>query len=66
MVLHRIRQTAGDDAFFALLRGWAREHRHGTADTGDFTAYVEKSAPGKDFEGIWADWLYGEGKPERP
>ncbi|MFF1278767.1 M1 family metallopeptidase [Streptomyces marokkonensis] len=66
MVLHKIRRTVGDDAFAALLRGWAAEHRHGTADTGQFTAYVEKSAPGKDFGAIWADWLYGEGRPGRP
>ncbi|MFC8424538.1 M1 family metallopeptidase [Streptomyces sp. NPDC057236] len=66
MVLHKIRQTVGDDSFSALLRGWAREHRHGNADTGDFTAYVEKSVPDEDFTGIWEDWLYGEGRPERP
>ncbi|WP_371101066.1 M1 family metallopeptidase [Streptomyces sp. PU_AKi4] len=66
MVLHKIRQAVGDDSFSALLRGWAREHRHGNADTGDFTAYVEKSAPDEDFTGIWEDWLYGEGRPERP
>ncbi len=65
MVLHRIRRTVGDDAFFDLLRGWARTHRHGTADTADFTAYVEKSAPDKDFGRIWEDWLYGEGRPAR-
>ncbi|MFF9203798.1 M1 family metallopeptidase [Streptomyces sp. NPDC014986] len=66
MVLHRIRQTVGDGAFRALLRGWAREHRHGNAGTGDFTAYVERSAPDEDFGALWADWLYGEGRPQRP
>ncbi|MEZ3177155.1 M1 family metallopeptidase [Streptomyces pimonensis] len=66
MVLHKVRQTVGDDAFPALLRGWAQQHRHGNADTGDFTSYVEESAPDKDFAGIWEDWLYGAGRPERP
>ncbi|MFI8855884.1 M1 family metallopeptidase [Streptomyces prasinus] len=66
MVLHRIRRTVGDDAFRALLRGWAAEHRHGNADTADFTAYVERSAPDEDFDAVWSDWLYGEGKPARP
>ncbi|MFJ8543097.1 M1 family metallopeptidase [Streptomyces sp. NPDC093586] len=66
MVLHRIRQTVGDDAFRALLRDWAAAHRHGNADTGDFTAFVEKSAPDEDFTEIWDDWLYGDGKPKRP
>ncbi|WNF63267.1 M1 family metallopeptidase [Streptomyces violaceus] len=66
MVLHKIRQAVGDERFFAILRGWATEHRHGNADTAEFTAYVEEQAPGEDFDGIWEDWLYGEGKPERP
>ncbi|WP_436847890.1 M1 family metallopeptidase [Streptomyces coeruleorubidus] len=65
MVLHKIRQVVGDEAFGDILRGWAAAHRHGNADTADFTAYVEEQAPGKDFDGIWEDWLYGEGKPER-
>ncbi|GAB2753391.1 M1 family metallopeptidase [Streptomyces bullii] len=66
MVLHKIRQTVGDAVFRAIVRGWADAHRHGTADTDDFTAYVEKQAPDKDFARVWADWLYGEGRPERP
>ncbi|MFC8434535.1 M1 family metallopeptidase [Streptomyces sp. NPDC057253] len=66
MVLHRIRQTVGDTVFARILRGWATTHRHGTADTADFTAYVEKQAPDKDFTPIWDDWLYGDGKPAEP
>ncbi|MFI5553777.1 M1 family metallopeptidase [Streptomyces sp. NPDC051738] len=66
MVLHKIRQTVGDDTFYAIVQGWAADHRHGNADTDDFTAYVEETAPGEDFTGIWEDWLYGEGKPDRP
>ncbi|AQS68981.1 M1 family metallopeptidase [Streptomyces pactum] len=66
MVLHKIRQTVGDEAFLDLLRGWAAAHRHGNADTEDFTAYVEKSEPDEDFTEIWEDWLYGEGRPESP
>lgn len=63
MVLHKIRQTVGDDTFYDIIQGWAATHRHGNASTADFTAYVEKKAPDKDFGGIWKDWLYGEGKP---
>jgi aminopeptidase N len=66
MVLHKIRQIVGDDTFYDIIQGWAAAHRHGTADTDDFTAYVEKRAPDKDFGEIWADWLYGDGKPDRP
>ncbi|MER5753045.1 M1 family metallopeptidase [Streptomyces sp. NPDC002088] len=63
MVLHKIRQTVGDDTFYDIIQGWAAAHRHGNADTAEFTAYVEEKAPGKDFSGIWEDWLYGDGKP---
>jgi aminopeptidase N len=66
MVLHKIRQTVGDDAFYDIIQGWAATHRHGNADTADFTAYVEKKAPDKDFSEIWKDWLYGKGKPDHP
>ncbi|MFV0135153.1 M1 family metallopeptidase [Streptomyces sp. HMX87] len=66
MVLHKIRQKVGDDAFQDLLKGWASAHRHGNADTDDFTAYVERSAPDADFTRIWEDWLYGDGRPEHP
>ncbi|MFD0315807.1 M1 family metallopeptidase [Streptomyces flavalbus] len=65
MVLHQVRRALGDDAAFrALLRDWATEHRHGTADTGDFTAWVERRSPETDFGGVWRDWLYGDGKPD--
>ncbi|MFH9549364.1 M1 family metallopeptidase [Streptomyces sp. NPDC051445] len=66
MVIHRIRQTVGDDAFYDIVQGWAAAHRHGNAGTADFTAYVEQQAPDEDFDEIWADWLYGKGKPQRP
>ncbi|MFE7889348.1 M1 family metallopeptidase [Streptomyces sp. NPDC057412] len=66
MVLHKIRQTVGDKAFRALVRGWTAKHRHGNADTEDFTSYVERAAPDEDFTPVWRDWLYGEGRPEHP
>ncbi|MER6347595.1 M1 family metallopeptidase [Streptomyces sp. NPDC001595] len=66
MVLHKIRQLLGDSAFRALLRDWAADHRHGNASTEDFTAWVEQRAPDKDLSGVWEDWLYGDGRPDRP
>ena len=62
MVLHRIRQEAGDERFFALLRGWATDHRHGNASTADFTAYAER-VTGHDLKKVWDVWLYGEDRP---
>ncbi|MFJ1577818.1 M1 family metallopeptidase [Streptomyces sp. NPDC088182] len=62
MVLQRVRETVGDAAFFRLVRGWARTHRHGNADTHDFTTYVERES-GRDLGDLWDTWLYGEDKP---
>ncbi|MFE2326738.1 M1 family metallopeptidase [Streptomyces sp. NPDC059385] len=63
MVLHRIRQEVGDAKFFDLLRGWAVDHRHGNANTAEFTAYAEKRT-GHDLKKVWDVWLYGEGRPQ--
>ncbi|KOU23883.1 metallopeptidase [Streptomyces sp. WM6372] len=63
MVLQRIRQEVGDEKFFALLRGWATDHRYGNASTADFTAYAERST-GHDLKKVWDVWLYGEGRPK--
>lgn len=65
MVLHKVRQAVGDDAFYEILRGWAKTHRHSNASTDDFTAYVEEES-GKDLSGLWDTWLYGDDKPARP
>ncbi|MEW2413329.1 M1 family metallopeptidase [Streptomyces sp. NPDC046866] len=62
MVLHRIRQEAGDERFFALLRGWVADHRHGNASTKDFTAYAEQKT-GLDLKKVWDVWLYGKDRP---
>ncbi|MFH8886919.1 M1 family metallopeptidase [Streptomyces sp. NPDC017949] len=65
MVLHRIRQEVGDEKFFALLRGWAADHRYGNASTADFTAYAQRHT-GHDLKKVWDVWLYGEDRPGAP
>ncbi|MDT0426006.1 M1 family peptidase, partial [Streptomyces sp. DSM 41859] len=65
MVVHRIRLSLDDDrAFFALVRGWTKAHRHKNAATEDFTAYVEK-ATGRDLTELWDAWLYGGSRPPK-
>ncbi|EPH41573.1 putative Tricorn protease-interacting factor F3 [Streptomyces aurantiacus JA 4570] len=70
MVIHKIRETVGDDTFYDIVQGWAKSHRHGNANTKDFTEYVEKHAGDdesrEELKQVWADWLYGDGKPENP
>ncbi|MGY3681817.1 aminopeptidase N [Streptomyces sp. TE33382] len=63
MVIHEIRLALDDDeAFFGLIAGWAKAHRHGNASTEDFTAYVEEES-GQDLTELWDTWLYGESRP---
>ncbi|WP_436849229.1 M1 family metallopeptidase [Streptomyces atriruber] len=70
MVVHKIRQTVGDDTFYDIVQGWTKTYRHKNADTEDFTKYVEEHAGSegarKKVAAIWGDWLYGEGKPDKP
>ncbi|MFF1414380.1 M1 family metallopeptidase [Streptomyces sp. NPDC058289] len=65
MVLQRVRQEVGDEKFFALVRGWAADHRHGNASTADFTAYAEEKT-GRDLTEVWDVWLYGKDRPKAP
>ncbi|MFD9520806.1 M1 family metallopeptidase [Streptomyces sp. NPDC059979] len=63
MVLHRIRQEVGDEKFFALLRGWAADHRYGNVSTADFTTYAQEKT-GHDLKKVWDVWLYGKARPK--
>ncbi|MFR9787075.1 M1 family metallopeptidase [Streptomyces sp. MB22_4] len=64
MVVHKVREAVGDEAFFDILRTWTRRHRHGSADTGQFVALC-KSRSGKDLTGLFDTWLFGWKKPTR-
>ncbi|MEE1755640.1 M1 family metallopeptidase [Streptomyces sp. SP18CS02] len=65
MVLHKVRQAVGDDAFHRVLQGWPATYRHSNASTEDFTRYVEAET-GKDLTDLWDTWLYGTDRPSRP
>ncbi|MFG2721356.1 M1 family metallopeptidase [Streptomyces sp. NPDC048416] len=65
MVVHKIREAVGDAAFYPLLQGWLRAHRHANASTTDFTRFVDEAA-GHRLSTVWSTWLYGDGKPDSP
>ena len=56
LALHAVRRVLGDDAFFALLRGWAADHRHALATTDDFRAAVQR-AGGADAVAVLSAWI---------
>ncbi len=64
MVLHMLRWTIGDSAFFAGFKNYlsAPGLAYGYACSDDFISYME-NASGKDLTGFFNDWLYGEGYP---
>ncbi|MGR6970209.1 M1 family metallopeptidase [Streptomyces cynarae] len=62
MTLHKVREAVGDSVFFTILRTWTAEHRHGNADTAQFTALCERLS-GKDLSGLFRTWLYRNGRP---
>ncbi|WP_243073898.1 M1 family metallopeptidase [Microbacterium sp. SS28] len=41
LTLHALRRRLGDDQFFAVLRRWALQHRHGLVSTVDFRQCIE-------------------------
>ncbi|MEV7623945.1 M1 family metallopeptidase [Actinoplanes sp. NPDC089786] len=62
LTLHALRVLMGDEAFFALLRGWPTEHRHSTVTDQRFRAYAQTFTP-KPLAPLFTDWL---DRPELP
>ncbi len=56
LTLHALRGQMGDDAFFALLRTWADQHRFGSVTTDDFVALAEDLA-GQPLNHFFDTWL---------
>ena len=62
MVLHALRATIGDDAFFELLRRWAAENAGTSRSTEDFIALASDVA-GTDLTSFFDDWLFARAPP---
>ncbi|MEV4308940.1 M1 family metallopeptidase [Nonomuraea sp. NPDC049624] len=45
LTLHALRRTAGDQAFFTILRSWADSRRYGSVTTREFAAHAERHVP---------------------
>ena len=65
MTLHALRQHAGDDAFFAILRAHYERSAHGTTSTAEFLALVHELA-GAEAVALVESWLYDETVPALP
>jgi aminopeptidase N len=62
MALEALRIKIGTKKLLKTLRLWATEHRHGTADIGQFRALAEEVS-GRRLGELFRRWLYRRGKP---
>ncbi|EST38384.1 hypothetical protein N566_07790 [Streptomycetaceae bacterium MP113-05] len=62
MALQALRTEIGDRDFFAVLKGWQREHAGGDASIDDFVAYAERKS-GEGLGGLFDTWLFQPSKP---
>jgi aminopeptidase N len=56
LTLHVLRDTIGDDAFFAVLRTWVERFGGGAASTAEFEALAEEVS-GQDLQPLFDAWL---------
>ncbi|MFI6684058.1 M1 family metallopeptidase [Streptomyces sp. NPDC050485] len=64
LMLHALRRTVGDDAFFATLRRWTGDHAYGNASFPQFEALAAKVS-GKDLKGFFDAWAHGTTIPAK-
>jgi aminopeptidase N len=62
MTLQALRNTVGDDAFFAIVKGWASENAGGNVTTEQFVDYAEQVS-GQDLTSLFDTWIYSTTKP---
>jgi aminopeptidase N len=63
-VLHALRLTIGDEAFFAGLRNWVATYLDGSASTLDFQTLMETTS-GTELDRFFDLWVYADVIPSR-
>ncbi|MFD7640694.1 M1 family metallopeptidase [Kitasatospora sp. NPDC059795] len=62
LMLHALRRTVGDDAFFTTLRRWTAEHAYGNASFPQFEALAAKVS-GQDLTPFFTAWAHSTTRP---
>ncbi|MGW4198766.1 M1 family metallopeptidase [Streptomyces sp. NPDC005004] len=65
LAIEALRRAVGDDAFFAILKGWPAAHAYGNASVSDFQRYAEQIS-GKPLSSLFDTWLFEPTKPASP
>lgn len=58
LMLHALRRTVGDKAFFDILRAWPARHRYGNASWPEFEALAAERSH-QDLRGFFTAWAHG-------
>ncbi|MGX4733853.1 M1 family metallopeptidase [Kitasatospora griseola] len=58
LMLHALRRTVGDDAFFTTLRRWTADHAYGNASFPQFEALAAQVS-GQNLTGFFDAWAHG-------
>lgn len=62
MAIQALRNAVGEKDFFAILKGWPKQHAYGNASVSDFIGYAERVS-GERLGGLFDTWLYQPSKP---
>ena len=65
LLLHALRRTVGDDAFFTIVRQWVQTHSGGSASTEEFIA-LSSAVAGRPLDPFFAGWLDDADLPPLP
>jgi aminopeptidase N len=65
LLLHALRRTVGDEAFFSLLQAWVQTYRDASASTADFIA-LASSVSGRPLDDFFERWLNDPTMPPLP
>lgn len=65
LLLHSLRRTVGDDAFFGILREWVRRHAHRSVSSDQFSELAEEVA-GRPLGSLFTRWLHELPLPALP
>ncbi|MGW2046144.1 M1 family metallopeptidase [Streptomyces sp. NPDC001858] len=65
LAVQALRGEIGEDAFFAVLKGWPQRHAYGNATIAEFRAYAEQVS-GKPLGALFDTWLFQPTKPTTP
>lgn len=62
-VIHTLRETVGDEAFWKAVNTYLNRHKFGNVETPNLQKVMEE-ASGKNLDWFFRQWVYGSGYPQ--